>query len=87
MPSASSEPNASALNVIAVGSVEPVARRWERLEAALIGHPLDPAEAARTATELADEFVGRDSVDAPAWYRVNVLPGLIRRAATTALGA
>ena len=26
---------------IAVGSVEPVARRWERLETALIGHPLD----------------------------------------------
>jgi hypothetical protein len=26
-------------------------------------------------------------VDAPAWYRVSVLPGLIRRAATTALGA
>ena len=72
---------------IAVGSVEPVARRWERLETALIGHPLDAAKAARTATELAGEFVGRDSVDAPAWYRVNVLPGLIRRAAITALGA
>jgi aerobic carbon-monoxide dehydrogenase medium subunit len=72
---------------IAVGSVEPVARRWERLETALIGHPLDAAEAARGATELTDEFVGRDSVDAPAWYRVNVLPGLVRRAAATALGA
>ena len=72
---------------IAVGSVERVARRWQRLETALIGHPLDAAEAARTATELADEFVGRDSVDAPAWYRLSVLPGLIRRAAITALGA
>ncbi|MCP3468881.1 FAD binding domain-containing protein [Bradyrhizobium sp. CCGUVB1N3] len=72
---------------IAVGSVEPIARRWERLEAALIGRPLDAEGAARTATELADEFVGRDGVDAPAWYRVSMLPGLVRRAAAAALGA
>ncbi|WP_349631725.1 FAD binding domain-containing protein [Bradyrhizobium liaoningense] len=72
---------------IAVGSVEPVARRWERLDAALIGRPLDPAHAARAAAELAGEFAGRDSVDAPAWYRVSVLPGLVRRAAAAALGA
>jgi carbon-monoxide dehydrogenase medium subunit len=72
---------------IAVGSVEPVARRWERLEAALVGHPLDAGRAARIATTLADEFVGRDGVDAPGWYRVSVLPGLVRRAAATALGA
>jgi carbon-monoxide dehydrogenase medium subunit len=72
---------------IAVGSVEPVARRWERLEAALIGRPLDAEKAARTAAELADEFVGRGGVDAPAWYRVDVLPGLVRRAAVAALGA
>lgn len=72
---------------IAVGSVEPSARRWPRLEAALIGHPLDAAAAARRAAELADEFVGRDSVDAPAWYRLSVLPGLVRRAAIAALGS
>ncbi|GLR83504.1 FAD binding domain-containing protein [Bradyrhizobium iriomotense] len=72
---------------IAVGSVEPVARRWERLEAALIGRQLDAEGAARTATELAEEFVGRDGVDAPAWYRVSVLPSLVRRAAAAALGA
>lgn len=71
---------------IAVGSVEPVARRWDRLEAALVGRPLAPAEAAQAATELADEFVGRDGVDAPAWYRVSVLPDLVRRAAAAALG-
>ncbi|WP_225646055.1 FAD binding domain-containing protein [Bradyrhizobium australafricanum] len=72
---------------VAVGSVEPVARRWERLEAALIGRPLDAAEAAQSAAALADEFVGRDSVDTPAWYRVSVLPGLVRRAAIAALGS
>jgi carbon-monoxide dehydrogenase medium subunit len=71
---------------IAVGSVEPVARRWDRLEAALLGRTLDPAQAADVAAELAGEFVGRDSVEVPAWYRVSVLPSLVRRAAVTALG-
>lgn len=65
---------------IAVGSVETVARRWTRLEAALAGAPLDGEQAHRTATELADEFVGRDGVEAPGWYRVSVLPVLVRRA-------
>jgi carbon-monoxide dehydrogenase medium subunit len=72
---------------IAVGSVEPVARRWERLEAALVGRPLDPAQAAEVAAELANEFTGRDSVELPAWYRVSVLPSLVHRAAVAALGA
>ncbi len=72
---------------IAVGSVEPVARRWERLEAALVGRPLDPSQAAQAAAELADEFTGRDSVDMPAWYRVSVVPSLVRRAAVAALDA
>lgn len=71
---------------VAVGSVEPVARRWERLEDALVGHPLNKAKAAEAAAELADEFTGRDSADVPAWYRVRVLPGLVRRAAA-ALGS
>ncbi|WP_245350398.1 FAD binding domain-containing protein [Bradyrhizobium sp. UFLA03-84] len=80
---------ANRINVarIAVGSVESSARRWPRLEAALLGRPLDAAEAARIAAELSDEFTGRDSVDAPAWYRVSVLPGLVRRAAIAALGS
>jgi carbon-monoxide dehydrogenase medium subunit len=72
---------------IAVGSVEPVARRWERLEAALLGRPLDPMRVAEVAAELGGEFAGRDSVDAPAWYRISVLPSLVRRAAVTALEA
>src|SRR5262249_15018494 len=54
---------------VAVGSVEPVARRWTRLEAALLGRPLDPVGAAESASELASEFASRDDVDAPAWYR------------------
>ncbi|MBS7544242.1 FAD binding domain-containing protein [Ancylobacter oerskovii] len=65
---------------IAVGAVEAVARRWTRLEAALAGRPLDAGDAHRLATELADDFTGRDSIEAPGWYRVGVLPALIRRA-------
>lgn len=65
---------------IAVGSVETVARRWPRLEAALAGTPLCGEQAHRAATELADEFIGRDGVEAPGWYRVGVLPVLVRRA-------
>ncbi|WP_426434689.1 FAD binding domain-containing protein [Bradyrhizobium genosp. P] len=75
---------------IAVGSVEPVARRWGRLEAALLGCILDPQQAAdmtaELAADLAGEFTGRDSIEVPAWYRVSVLPNLMRRAATAALG-
>jgi carbon-monoxide dehydrogenase medium subunit len=65
---------------VAVGSVEPVARRWPALEAALTGAPLDAASAERAATDLAGEFDGREGVDAPGWYRVAVLPALARRA-------
>lgn len=65
---------------VAVGAVEAVARRWPRLEAALIGAPLDAASAHRAATELAGEFHGRDGIDAPGWYRISVLPTLVRRA-------
>lgn len=72
---------------VAVGSVEIVARRWERLEAALLGRALDPAQAADIAADLAGEFTGRESVEVPPWYRVNVLPGLVRRATAAVLGA
>jgi carbon-monoxide dehydrogenase medium subunit len=65
---------------VAVGSVEPVARRWHRLEAALAGRPLNAARAAEAAAALADEFTGRDGADVPGWYRVRVLSGLVRRA-------
>jgi carbon-monoxide dehydrogenase medium subunit len=71
---------------IAVGSVEPVARRWERLETAIVGRPMDPLLMAELAAEFTGDFVGRDGVEAPAWYRLSVLPSLVRRAAVAALG-
>jgi aerobic carbon-monoxide dehydrogenase medium subunit len=64
----------------AVGSVEQTARRWHELEADLIGRPLDPADAAEKAARHGDAFLARDGVEAPGWYRVQVLPSLIRRA-------
>ena len=65
---------------VAVGSVEPVARRWPTLEQALEGRPIDPGAAAGLARERARDFAGRDGVEAPGWYRAQVLPSLVRSA-------
>lgn len=65
---------------VAVGSVETVARRWENLERALEGERLEPRRAAEWARDLSPEFRGRDGVEAPGWYRLAVLPSLVRKA-------
>ena len=65
---------------VAVGSVEPVARRWQQLELSLVGHRLDPRRAAEQAERLCGDFLGREGIEAPGWYRVKVLPSLVRRA-------
>jgi carbon-monoxide dehydrogenase medium subunit len=65
---------------IAVGSVEETARRWHALEALIAGRNLAPSEIGAIAKEIADGFSGRDGVEAPGWYRVQVLPALVRRA-------
>jgi aerobic carbon-monoxide dehydrogenase medium subunit len=67
----------------AVGSVEAAARRWHELEAELIGHPLDPAHAAEKAEHHCATLRARDGVEAPGWYRLKVLPNLVRKAANT----
>jgi carbon-monoxide dehydrogenase medium subunit len=64
----------------AVGSVEPAARRWARLEADLIGHALDSRRAAEVAASYCGDLCGRDGIEAPGWYRVKVLPRLVRQA-------
>lgn len=69
---------------VAIGSVEPVPRRWEALEAALA---TDVDEAAVNAAALLDDTNPRDGVDAPGWYRAQVLPSLVRRAITALQGA
>jgi carbon-monoxide dehydrogenase medium subunit len=65
---------------VAVGSVEPAARRWRQLEADLIGRSLDSGWAAGKAESYSEDFRGRDGVEVPGWYRVKVLPILVRRA-------
>jgi carbon-monoxide dehydrogenase medium subunit len=64
----------------AVGSVEPTARRWQELEAQLIGRRLDPAFAAEKAESRCAVLCARDGVEAPGWYRLKVLPSLVRKA-------
>ncbi len=61
---------------VALGSVEAQPARWRALEDALAGGE-DPQVA---ATRLAAQLTPRDGVDAEGWYRVAVLPALVRRA-------
>ncbi|CAN7559986.1 FAD binding domain-containing protein [Pararhizobium sp. LjRoot255] len=65
---------------IAVGSVEVTARRWHGLEALVEGRALTPSDIGARAEEMPKEFSGRDGIEAPGWYRVQVLPVLVRRA-------
>ena len=66
---------------IAVGSVDRQATRWHGLEEKLAGTPLDPAAAAAAAAEVVGGLTARDGVEVPGWYRLQVLPALVRRAA------
>jgi carbon-monoxide dehydrogenase medium subunit len=65
---------------IAVGSVETVAMLWSALERKLDGRPPDPTAAAKAAAEAVGEMTARDGEEAPGWYRLKVLPTLVRRA-------
>ncbi|MCW6509682.1 FAD binding domain-containing protein [Lichenifustis flavocetrariae] len=65
---------------VAIGAVETVARRWRSLEAVLLGEPVDPERAGAAAERLLYEITGREGIEAPGWYRVHVLPSLVRRA-------
>ncbi|GAA5127773.1 FAD binding domain-containing protein [Haloechinothrix salitolerans] len=66
---------------IAVGSVEPVAKLCVSASQALIGHRLgDSAAVDAAGVEAAGELTSREGLDAPGWYRLAVLPALIRRA-------
>jgi len=68
---------------VAVGSVENVARRWQTLESAMSGLALDPHLIAGRAAELLGDFRARDGIEADGWYRLKVLPTLVRRALET----
>ena len=72
---------------IGVGSVEAAARRWPELEAGLTGRRLIPSEAKKLAEGSLAAFNGRDGIEAPGWYRLQVLPVLVRRAAEALLSS
>lgn len=65
---------------VAIGSVEATARRWAHLEELLAGHPLDPNDVAEKVQCCIGEFRGRDGIEVPSWYRIQVLPALVRKA-------
>lgn len=65
---------------VAFGSVEDVARRSAAAEAALVGGPLTAERAEAAGKAAQGELSGREGLDAPGWYRVAVLPALVRRA-------
>jgi len=65
---------------VVVGSVERTARRWTRLEAGIIGQPLDAPALVDMASAYSSDFEGRDGVEASGPYRVKVLPRLALRA-------
>lgn len=64
---------------IGIGSVEVAPRRWARLEEAIMGLSLDPILIHERALTLAGELTGREGPEVPGWYRVQVLPTLVRR--------
>jgi carbon-monoxide dehydrogenase medium subunit len=51
----------------------------------LKGLALDAQKAGTLAEAELGVFTGRDGVEAPGWYRVQVVPALVRRAVQTAL--
>jgi len=65
---------------ISVGAVEAVARRWEALEEAVEGQRPDPSAIAALSEAHLQNFTPRDGMDSPGWYRLRVLPTLVRRA-------
>jgi carbon-monoxide dehydrogenase medium subunit len=60
--------------------VESAPVRVPAAEAVLAGRPLDRASATEAGRTAAEALAGRDELDAPGWYRLAVLPVLIRRA-------
>jgi carbon-monoxide dehydrogenase medium subunit len=65
---------------VAVGSVEEQARLSAAAAAVLVGSPLAATTAQDAGAAAAEECAGRDGLDAPGWYRLTVLPSLLRTA-------
>lgn len=64
----------------ALGSVEPVARRWTEFETAIVGRKPIPSDMQDIAASHTDKFSGRDTPGTPGWYRLRVIPNLVSKA-------
>jgi carbon-monoxide dehydrogenase medium subunit len=65
---------------VAFGSVEATARRWPEAERLLMDRGLAALEGLDYPGDLTDGIHARDGLDAPGWYRREILPVLLRRA-------
>ncbi|MFF0792563.1 FAD binding domain-containing protein [Streptomyces spiralis] len=65
---------------VAIGSVEPVARLSHAAADALVGNRPSAAAGEEAGRLAAADCTPRDGLDAPGWYRREVLPSLVRRA-------
>lgn len=68
---------------VAIGSVEETARCWPALASKLIGKRLDASHAFEATQSLISDLTARDSTEAAGWYRLQVLPALVRNAVRT----
>jgi carbon-monoxide dehydrogenase medium subunit len=71
---------------VAVGGVEELARRSGAAEAALVGRRPSAELGEEAGRAAAGELRARDGADAPAWYRLAVLPTLVREAVARLAG-
>jgi aerobic carbon-monoxide dehydrogenase medium subunit len=65
---------------IAVGAVEHVPSRWHNLENELRGQRISLEDIGNVARRHLADFDAREGTDAPSWYRLDVLPHLLRGA-------
>lgn len=65
---------------VAIGAVAATACRWQALEAAIAGHLPDASALEKLAEGIPPDIEARDSADVPGWYRLQVLPHLVRLA-------
>jgi carbon-monoxide dehydrogenase medium subunit len=65
---------------VAVGAVGETPTRVAAAEAVLAERALDRAAGEEAGRAAAQSLAGRDGLDAPGWYRLEVLPALVARA-------
>lgn len=70
---------------VVVGSVGDVPQRWTEVEEELLGVVAGSDAVLGAARRCVDALTARDGVEAPAWYRREVVPSLLARAVASAL--